>query len=29
VLGSLAFGDPDLTSRMAWLHALPAATSAP
>lgn len=24
VLGSLAFGDPDLAGRMAWLHALPA-----
>ena len=24
VLGSLAFGDPDLPARMAWLHALPA-----
>jgi ribulose-phosphate 3-epimerase len=24
VLGSLAFGAPDLASRMAWLHALPA-----
>lgn len=23
VLGSLAFGDPDLAARMAWLHALP------
>ncbi|WP_192254555.1 ribulose-phosphate 3-epimerase [Mesorhizobium silamurunense] len=25
VLGSLAFGDPDLTQRMAWLHGLKAA----
>ena len=24
VLGSLAFGDPDLAARIAWLHALPA-----
>lgn len=25
VLGSLAFGDPDFSARMAWLHALPKA----
>ncbi|RVC69559.1 D-allulose-6-phosphate 3-epimerase, partial [Mesorhizobium sp. M00.F.Ca.ET.038.03.1.1] len=25
VLGSLAFGDPDLARRMAWLHGLKAA----
>jgi ribulose-phosphate 3-epimerase len=24
VLGSLAFGAPDLAARTAWLHALPA-----
>ena len=23
VMGSLAFGDPDLAQRIAWLHALP------
>jgi ribulose-phosphate 3-epimerase len=28
VLGSLAFGDPDLGARMGWLHGLPAADSA-
>jgi hypothetical protein len=25
VLGSLAFGAPDLAARTAWLHSLPAA----
>jgi ribulose-phosphate 3-epimerase len=29
VLGSLAFGDPDLAGRMAWLHGLPEPASAP
>lgn len=28
VLGSLAFGDPDLAGRMAWLHGLPAPQAA-
>lgn len=27
VLGSLAFGDPDLPARMAWLHGLPASAA--
>ena len=29
VLGSLAFGDPDLAGRMAWLHGLPEPAAAP
>ena len=28
VLGSLAFGAPDLAGRIAWLHALPAPAAA-